>query len=218
MSQICDEIYTHGVCHRDNCPFSHDIFTCQVCRSVFETLDKYETHLTTPLHLAWVVKDQRKRAGVAQPVLCTVCDLDISSLSEYALHAQGRKHRANLQRQGLAEDPGPEELDVPRNCTRCDVCGKNIVTSMFDRHIKGESHTQALRFNALQSSIDESEKDKNGVDITPEAIDFGFIAESTDCNAAWASTIHIQNTNVTAITLIEARVSSQLTTRVAHSK
>ena len=57
-----------------------------------------------------------------------------------------------------------------------------------------------------------TEKDKNGVEVTPGSIDFGFIDESEPFGAR-SITIHIETTSVTAVHLVEARLTSALTLR-----
>lgn len=217
MDEICDEIYAHGVCHRENCPYSHDIYSCQTCRSVFETTEGYESHLNTVFHKRKVLQAEKRAAGLSLPVTCTVCSVDIPSAPNYVQHSRGRRHLKNMQEQGLTTDPGPEEIDVPRNQTRCDTCATNILSQLFDKHLKGRRHISALHFNSLQGAIDDSEKDKNGIDVTPETVDFGFVNEPRNSNATWSKKLVVQNTNVTGTQIIEARLSSQLTSRTVAS-
>ncbi|KAI0093452.1 P-loop containing nucleoside triphosphate hydrolase protein [Irpex rosettiformis] len=217
MAQVCDEIYAHGVCQRENCPFSHDVYSCDTCRAVFKTTRGYETHLASPLHRQKVWKAEKRAAGINVPVTCTVCSVDISSAELYEQHAHGRRHARKLQEQGLETDPGPEEVDVPRNQTRCDVCATNIETRFFEQHLKSRRHTSSIQFNSLRGALDDSERDKNGVEVTPDTIDFGFVNEPGNINATFSKKIAVQNTNVTGIQIVRARLSSQLTSRADTS-
>ncbi|KAI0344525.1 P-loop containing nucleoside triphosphate hydrolase protein [Trametopsis cervina] len=216
MVQICEAILAHGVCPRENCPDSHDVFNCQTCRVVFQRND-YEKHLTTNFHKQKVLQAQRREAGLSLPVACTVCSVDISGAPQYQLHAQGRRHKKKMAEQGLDVDPGPEEVDVPSNCTRCDTCSSNVLTRDFEKHINGRRHSKAVEFNRLRGALDESEKDKNGVDVSPDTIDFGLVAESSNRNATWSQTVTVHNSNVTAVNVVEARLFSRLTTQMVSS-
>lgn len=118
-----------------------------------------------------------------------------------------------MQEQGLESDPGPEELDVPRNQTRCETCSTNIPTRDWEKHVRGRRHAGATRFNILQGALEESEKDKNGLIISPEELDYGFVAESPSRKEVQLTTLVIHNTNATDLHLMEARLSSQMTSR-----
>ncbi|KAI0093451.1 P-loop containing nucleoside triphosphate hydrolase protein [Irpex rosettiformis] len=217
MAQVCDEIYAHGVCQRENCPFSHDVYSCDTCRTVFKTAQGYDTHLTSPLHRRKVLRAEKRAAGINVPVNCTVCSLDLATAELYEHHARGKRHVKKLQQLKLETDPGPEEIDVPRDQTRCDVCAINMMTKNFSQHLQGRRHAAAIQFNSLRGTLDDSERDKNGVDVTPDDIDFGFVNEPANINAAWSKKVAVQNTNVTGIRIVNARLSSQLTSRADAS-
>lgn len=218
MSQVCDEFAASGICSRDNCPFSHDLFGCDTCRQVFETAAKYDQHLTTQFHKKKVLQEERRRAGIAQPVSCTVCSVDLPTETQYySIHILGKRHRRNMQDQGLVNDPGPEEQDTPRNHTRCDICFTNILTRDWDKHRRGRRHAAATKFNTLQGALEESEKDKNGLAISPDELDFEFVAESPSHNAIWSMTLTIHNTNATDLQLMDTRLSSQMTSRASST-
>ena len=217
MDEICDEIYAHGVCHRENCPYSHDIYSCQTCRVVFETTEEYDRHLVTKKHQQKMLQATKRAAGISIPVTCTLCSVDLYSAAFYTQHSRGKRHARNMQQQGLVVDPGPLEIDVPSHSTRCDTCATNIPTHQLANHLKGRRHANALHFGTLQGALDESEKDKNGIDVTPETVDFGFVNEPRNSNATWSKKLVVQNTNVTGIQIIDARLSSQLTSRTVAS-
>jgi helicase MOV-10 len=218
MTQVCDQLYAHGVCHREDCPYSHDIHSCQPCRAVFETAQAYEQHIRTVNHRSKVLQAEKRAAGLVLPVACTVCSVDLSDANIYRQHARGRRHRKKMEEQGMTTDPGPEEIDIPRNCTRCDTCASNILTRDFQKHLNSQRHQKAIQFSTLQGAVDESEKDKNGVDVSPEDINFGYVNEITRGHATYPITLVIQNTNVTAILLVEVRLSSQLASRTTASR
>lgn len=213
MPEVCDQIYSNGVCHRENCPFSHDVHTCQTCRQVFETDALFQTHLTTAFHKQKALQEQKRRAGLNLPVLCTVCSVDLCTAAQYQPHSRGKRHMRLMREQGLQSDPGPEELDIPRNCTRCETCSTNVLTRDWAQHIRGQRHTKASTFITLQGAIDESEKDKNGIVISPDDLDFGFLDAPQSRKSGWSKVVSVENTNVTAVQLVEARLSSQMTTR-----
>ncbi|KAI5120593.1 hypothetical protein M0805_008071 [Coniferiporia weirii] len=217
MVQLCDELLSRGVCSRSDCPYSHDVFNCQVCRVVYETGPEYEKHLSSVFHHRRVIKDEKRQAGTSQPVLCTVCSVDLSSVTLYEQHSRGRRHLRALRDNGLIEDPGPEELDVPRNCTRCDICSTNILTKFWDSHVNGLRHKNATKFTSLKGALDESEQDKNGIVLTEDRLDFGVLDYNADTAATKSRIIDFQNTNSTSIILVHAYVSSQRTSRASLS-
>lgn len=216
MTQVCDEIAAHGVCNREDCPFSHDLFSCETCRQVFDTAAKYDQHLSFVFHRKKALQAENRRAGISQPVFCTVCSVDLATETDYySGHVRGKRHRRNMQEQGIVNEPGPEEQDVPRNQTRCDTCFTNVLTRDWETHLRSRRHAGATQFNALQGALEESEKDKNGLIISPEEMDFGFVAESPSRDAVWSMTLVIQNTNATELHLVDTRLSSQMTSRTS---
>ena len=122
--------------------------------------------------------------------------------------------------QGLATDPGPEELDALDYTKRCDVCQTAIPQRDWNNHVNGARHRNATAFVALKSALDESEKDKNGIVITgvndDSDINFGLLEYGTGPVRS-RKTITISSTNATAIDFVEARISSRQTSRASLS-
>lgn len=221
MTEICEDFLNEGVCHRSNCPYSHEVLPCQTCKMVFYNASAYEIHMRSALHDRRVNKEARRNAGVSQTVLCTVCNVEISSSRLYAPHAAGRQHVQKLAAAGFtsATDPGPEEVDVPKNCIRCDVCCTNIPKFLWKRHQKGQRHHEASKFTTLKSALDDSERNKNGVAISnyDGAIDYGFIEYERDMPIR-TSSVEVTNTNATSIYIVVRRLTSETTSRAAFSQ
>ncbi len=222
MTEICEDLLNEGVCHRSNCPHSHDVLPCKTCKMVFYDASTYENHLRTSPHERRARQETRRRAGIPQIVLCTVCNTEISDSRLYAQHAVGRQHIQKLAEQRLTSttDPGPEEVDVPKNCIRCDVCCTSIPKFFWERHPTGARHLQALKFNSLKGALDESERNKNGVVIKhyDRAIDFGFVEYEHRASPVHTLSVDIKNTNATSIYIVEGRLTSETTSRASQSQ
>lgn len=212
MADVCDQIYANGVCHRQNCPYSHDVQICKSCREVFESDTAYQQHLGTKKHIHRTIQELKRRAGISTTVLCTVCMVELTSATHYPPHTQGKRHRRRMEEQGFTTDPDPEEVEVPRFCTRCDICTTNIPTRDWGKHLRSQRHTHATKFTALQGAIDESETDKNGMVVSPDNLDFGII-DPPAARSAWRMPVTVENTNSTAVKLVEARLFSQMSAR-----
>ena len=182
----------------------------------------YQKHLGSRIHHLRVAKTAKRQAGLSQTVLCTVCDVELSSSPQYPKHAQGRRHCSNLAIQGRTDvdDPGPEKVDVPRNNTRCDVCMTNIATYIWARHLSSKRHLEATKFTSLRDALDESERNKNGVSInnTDGAIDLGLLEFSRDHAIQKTVSVSIENSNATSIDVVNARISSRQTSRASSSQ
>ena len=219
MSDICDQLLDKGVCHRHNCTLSHDVFHCQVCRVVYTTSVEYEAHFQSLFHGRRVRQDERRRAGLSQPVLCTVCPVQLSSASVYRQHTFGRRHQTRMAETGIVLDPGPEELDVIDHTKRCEVCQAIIPTSRWNQHVVGLRHRNASQYVTLKNALDEAQKDKNGISIidADEALNFGVLEVSQDA-ARYQKSFMVSNSNMTEIRFINARISSRQTSRAMYSK
>ncbi len=209
MDSICAQILTSGACHIQGCTAWHDVHTCQICRIVFKSDRQLQVHSKGGKHLHRVRQDERRLAGLSQPVQCTLCQVTLTNAQIYTQHARGRRHRAALQRLGLKTDPGPEELDTPPGSVHCDTCNRYIPAPHWNSHIRHRRHLNAQGYVALKGALEQSEQDKNGVVVSDgeAVIDFGVV-DIQSHSIQSIRNLSLENTNPTDVILREARISS----------
>lgn len=209
MDNICAQIMTGGACHIEGCTAWHDVHTCQICRTLFTSDQQLQVHTRGVKHLHRVRQNERRLAGLSQPVQCTVCRVPLNSSHIYAQHARGRRHQAALQDQDLENDPGPEELDTPHGTVHCDTCNAYIPFSHWNSHIRLQRHLDAQGYVALKGALEQSEQDKNGIIVSDgkAVIDFGVV-DIQSRSIESLRVLSLENTNPTDVILREARMSS----------
>ncbi|TDL24428.1 P-loop containing nucleoside triphosphate hydrolase protein [Rickenella mellea] len=181
----------------------------------FPSKEKLVWHESAKIHQRRTDQHRKRLSGASKPVRCTLCAVDLMAASGYGQHARGKSHRRRLEEQGLnpGEDPGPEELDGVPGTQHCEICNASIPLHMWERHIDGRRHLRSKGFVMLQSGLEESERDKNGVAVSngDGGLNFGLL-ECTDRHGVaynFDRTMSVQNNNTTAIILADARVTSR---------
>ncbi|KAG8870410.1 hypothetical protein FRB97_009799 [Tulasnella sp. 331] len=108
------------------------------------------------------------------------------------------------------------EDDQPQNVVHCALCKKDIPQSTRSRHLLTPGHKRKERFQAFKVALEESEKDKHGVVVAEERLDFGIVEMSTlRTQPTRVTPMHLTLEEEGTICLMEARMSSSVGSNAA---
>jgi helicase MOV-10 len=176
---ICPTFRVQGFCDIANCPHLHPTFTCDICGVMCRSQEYYNNHLASRKHATAKLANSRKRDYV--PMKCTLCDAQLGGPASVGQHINGRAHAvrlSELQQQGRHVDLSQVIVEDRESLFECTVCKITVWRQNRVQHERTSRHRQKERFAAFKATLDEAERDKYGVSVTPsgkDAFDFGII-------------------------------------------
>jgi helicase MOV-10 len=168
---ICPSLQLTGSCTDAGCQYSHDIFTCDVCKITFDKQKHLNSHINSMMH-----KKREARGGQkASIAFCSLCNTAVNPSSAWDMHAAGRRHRNRVRENG-GVDVEPEELGARDGDRTCGVCGYAVPADRWASHIVQTAHRRRETYQSMQSVLDDASKDRNGINISHnEGLDFGIV-------------------------------------------
>ncbi|KAG8834962.1 hypothetical protein FRC17_006265, partial [Serendipita sp. 399] len=120
------------------------------------------------------------RGAEGGPKRCTLCDIRLASAADIPLHERGRAHQIKLKNaatSGRVINRDQIFVDDEDRNFECAICEIQVWQSDKAMHEKTARHRRKERFLSVRAALDEAERDKNGIAISPpgkDAFDFGF--------------------------------------------
>lgn len=164
----CPVLLRDGYCNDPLCRYMHSVQTCDPCSFMCITAKEMDEHLKSRIHV-------NRIKGQSIIFRCPLCSGFFHGRSGWELHTRGRKHRENVQRcNAEPQNVMPEEMEAVPNHTFCVTCSVHIYDQHWDRHVRKASHQEKEAFATFKVTLEETEKDKNGVTLDGN-FDFGII-------------------------------------------
>ncbi|KIM34476.1 hypothetical protein M408DRAFT_325872 [Serendipita vermifera MAFF 305830] len=135
-----------------------------------------DAHLKGLKHAAM----QKARESQNVPKKCTICNVRLMGTATENAHINGQQHRARLAElrgQGRALNERNLLVDDDENMFECSVCEVQVYNQTRRRHEQTHRHKRKERFLSIRATLEEAEKDKNGVMVHPsdkKAYDLGM--------------------------------------------
>ncbi|KAG8819128.1 hypothetical protein FRC17_010599, partial [Serendipita sp. 399] len=120
------------------------------------------------------------RGAEGGPKRCTLCNIRLASAADIPLHERGRAHQIKLKNaatSGRVINRDQIFVDDEDRNFECAICEIQVWQSDKAMHEKTARHRRKERFLSVRAALDEAERDKNGIAISPpgkDAFDFGF--------------------------------------------
>lgn len=127
-------------------------------------------------------KKAASRTAEDGPQKCTICKVSLTTADSVRTHVNGKGHLSrlrSLQQQGTALDTQKIIVLESEKIFECCVCEITLWGTTKARHERTARHLRKERFLAIRATLEEAEKDKHGVFITPsgrDAFDLGLNA------------------------------------------
>lgn len=177
-TMLCPSFREHGACDSPNdCRHFHPNLVCDLCGVVCRNQEFFNTHISGLKHAA--MKKAAARREENGPQKCTVCNIRLTTKGDIPLHINGAKHKGACQKRGVASDGPGVVIPDEENTFECPVCEVVIWGQTKPKHARTQRHLRKERFLAIRATLDEAERDKNGVFVTPsesEAYNLGLIS------------------------------------------
>jgi helicase MOV-10 len=173
---LCPNFRQDGVCNAENCPHFHPNLICDLCGVAARNEEYMNAHLKGAKHAAM----QRARASQNVPKRCTICDVRLENPAACRDHTRGRGHvrlLSELREQGRQVDEREILVDDDRNMFECLVCEIQVWQQTRAKHEQTQRHKRKERFLSIRHALEEAEKDKHGVSLSPpgrDAFDLGL--------------------------------------------
>ncbi|KAG8867123.1 hypothetical protein FRC20_006671 [Serendipita sp. 405] len=175
---LCPAFRANGFCDDASCKDFHPNLVCELCGVATSTKAFFDAHMKGFKHAAMVKASSRGAEG--GPKRCTLCNIFLASAADIPLHEKGRVHQNKIKALGSSgRTPNQAQVfidDGDRNF-ECAVCEIQVWQSNKAGHEKTARHIRKERFLSVRAALDEAERDKNGISITPsgkDAFDFGL--------------------------------------------
>lgn len=209
MPPICPNLLQTGSCQDANCTQRHDVHICTICNLTSSTEELHRVHLRSKRHL-------RASNGSSQQLYCPVCKTVIPGLNDWQSHVGGRRHAVAAQQQGVSPEVEPEEPGAAvLSHMFCAVCKIYMHEDAWPRHPQTKLHSRKLLAGAIQVALDEASKDKHGVSISPQDLDFGVL-EVSEATTGASLTVDITTTVPSSrYHLVEAKLPLRAHDRVS---
>ncbi|KAJ8508765.1 hypothetical protein ONZ45_g9006 [Pleurotus djamor] len=207
---LCRYVVQGGpnACRDVNCRFNHNVPVCEPCAVTFASKSLLDAHLSSKRHLS-------KIRGVSnETLLCPLCNRYMSQTS-WEQHVNGGPHRTQMQRYNRTTPVEPEIADEVPGHILCTVCSRHILTRFWARHEQSQAHKSKARYLSYRTTMDEAERDKNGIVVTGDA-KFGVVLPETARNGI-TRTLTIENKDHYAhISILSLRLASRLSSFAVH--
>ncbi|KAG8930545.1 hypothetical protein FRC02_004060 [Tulasnella sp. 418] len=204
MMSICPNILDSGTCSTPDCPHNHQVFPCDLCRIWCTTQHSLNQHIKGRQHQGNLSGTNNQ--GVV--VRCNVCNIGV--YGPVAQHERGRRHRALLKEM---RDRGQAVTTitsaVQQGLTRCTVCARDVLSNEWTTHLRSPLHIRKERFTAYTTAIRESEKNKCGVHVEEEVLDYGVVeVDSLRDTPTVNAVFHVSLAYPAKVNFLEARMTS----------
>ena len=169
---LCPNFRLHGVCDTENCPYFHPNLICELCGVVAKNEEYLNAHLKGTKHSAM----QRAQNT---PKRCTVCDVRLTSPASRRDHTASRRHQDAVRlllEQGRQLNEHDIIVDDDKDIFECSICEIQIWQQTKAKHEQTNRHKRKERFLSIRHALEEAEKDKHGVTVSPSgkgAFDLG---------------------------------------------
>jgi helicase MOV-10 len=164
-TMLCPKFSQNGFCDDENCRNFHPNLICDLCGVICRTQEFFNAHIKGVKHAA--MKRAATRSSTNGPRKCTICNIHLGPAGDVSVHVNGGKHQRACQQRGVAPNgPGVIVADEENNFD-CPVCEIVIWGQTKAKHARTQRHLRKERFLAIRATLDEAEKDKNGVSVTP---------------------------------------------------
>lgn len=173
---ICPNFRKDGVCTVNNCPHIHPNLICDLCGVLAKSQEYFNAHLKGAKHAAMV----KARDAQNVPKKCTICNVRLAGIASETSHLRGQQHQARLlelRGQGRVLNEQTVLVDDDENMFECSVCELQVYQQKRSRHEQTQRHKRKERFLSIRATLEEAEKDKNGVSVSPsdkKAYDLGM--------------------------------------------
>jgi helicase MOV-10 len=175
-NMLCPNFRQDGVCNAENCSHFHPNLICELCGVAARRQEYFDSHMKGAKHAAML----RARASQNVPKRCTICDVRLESPTACRDHERGKQHvrlLSELRAQGRQLDERVILVDDERNMFECSVCEIQVWQQTKAKHEQTQRHKRKERFLSIRHALEEAEKDKHGVSVSPpgkDAFDFGL--------------------------------------------
>jgi helicase MOV-10 len=169
----CPNFRQDGVCNAENCPHFHPnpSLICELCSVIVTSAKFLESHLKGAKHAAML----KARALQNVPKICTICDTRLIDSATVSAHLHGQRHLARLgQLREQGESVAPQDiLILDQNMFECSVCEIQVWQQTKAKHERTQKHKRREQFLSIRRALQDAEKDKHGVSVSPPG-DGGF--------------------------------------------
>ncbi|KAG9024583.1 hypothetical protein FRB95_011337 [Tulasnella sp. JGI-2019a] len=202
---LCPDIAASGTCTTPDCEYRHTTYACELCDVLCISQSSLNDHLRGKKH------KKALTGGPQPPKRCLVCDATIPA-HQCDSHLRGYRHRSTIRDYLDAQIPIPDLAEVEvLNAVRCTLCNKDIPQSVWHKHGRSIGHRRKERFQSYKLAIEESEKDKFGVIVEEEKLDFGVVEVDTlHAHPTREMVMHIKLQDSGTIRLTAVRISSSV--------
>ncbi|KAG8853053.1 hypothetical protein FRB96_008431 [Tulasnella sp. 330] len=209
---LCPNIAATGTCTESDCEYRHSTYACDLCGVLCRDASSLNQHNQGRQH-------KRNLAGGPRGAKrCLICDVVVDGNERVVqIHERGRRHQTGIKDYQEAGMPIPKmEDERPQNAVHCTLCNKEIPQSVWSRHLLTPGHKRKERFQRYKVALEESEKDKHGVVVAEERLDFGIVEMGTlRTQPTRVMPMHLTLEEEGTICLMEARMSSSVGSNAA---
>jgi helicase MOV-10 len=213
MPRICPRLRIDGFCDDPSCRYKHNAWPCQTCQLIFHSQLMFDSHMSSRRH-----RNAVEGKNVAHH--CTLCNLAVFGVESWQMHLNGKRHLKAIRAAEptaaavlAATQSEPEQTNEIPGYHFCSVCNTQILDRLWARHPSHPLHIRKEQYQRYQTAFDEASKDKHGITIAGNSIDFEVL-EHEEAVDGKKMTFSIENTvPSTKITVTSVKLSPGLHSR-----